>query len=151
MRLVVLLLVMFGLWPADALGQSVYKCVDDRGTTVFSERPCADDPAKMESVDTARALKTGTAPPEPIPESAKGAFLLGSLERCSRESDAVTARANVELAKIDRDMLAPGLDPVAVADLKVRRAETAERAPVEAMEAYKACVAKIDEMLRANN
>jgi hypothetical protein len=55
-----LLLLTFVLAPTAVMGQSVYKCIDDRGTTVYSQRPCADDPANVEKVDTSRSLKTGT-------------------------------------------------------------------------------------------
>lgn len=41
-------------------GQTVFKCKDNLGNPVFSQRPCADDPAKIETVDTSRSLKTGS-------------------------------------------------------------------------------------------
>lgn len=145
-----LLAVSMLLVAPACFAQSVYKCVDSQGTTVFSQTPCSDDPAGMQSVDTAQALKTATAVPEPLSERTKGAIALGGVERCISEQDAAIARANVELARIDRSMLEPGIDPVTLADLKVTRAEKAERAPAEAKEGFRACVEKIDEALRGS-
>lgn len=53
-------LLLAALLSGPAFGQKVYKCTDERGTTVFSQRPCSADPSKVSTVDTSSALKTGT-------------------------------------------------------------------------------------------
>lgn len=58
-RLILLpLLLMVAAFGANA--QSVYKCKDASGTTIFSQRPCSSDPAQVQSVDVSRSLKSGT-------------------------------------------------------------------------------------------
>lgn len=52
--------------PAPAPAQptrnntTVYKCVNADGSVVFAESPCAADPAKVETIDTAGALLRGS-------------------------------------------------------------------------------------------
>jgi hypothetical protein len=50
--------------PADSAAKHaatvVYKCTNQDGSVVFSEEPCSADPAKVETVDTSSALRTGS-------------------------------------------------------------------------------------------
>ena len=146
MKLILVLL----LSPSLAIGQSVFKC-EENGVTVFSQRPCADDPAKVESVDVTRANRTPTPPraaPVVMSESTKAALLLGQLQRCSDESDAVKKRYAVAIATAGRKMLTARIGEIAIADLKIEIAELEERAPKEAMDTYRTCVDGLKEETR---
>lgn len=46
--------------PTALVAQTVYKCTEADGSVVYSQRPCAADPAKVETIDTSAALKTGS-------------------------------------------------------------------------------------------
>lgn len=46
--------------PLPVMAQTVFKCTEPSGTTVYSERPCATDPAKVQTIDTSESLKTGS-------------------------------------------------------------------------------------------
>ena len=39
---------------------TVYKCKNADGSVVYSHEPCSSDPKKMETLDTAGALRTGS-------------------------------------------------------------------------------------------
>ncbi|MCB1934147.1 MAG: DUF4124 domain-containing protein [Candidatus Accumulibacter sp.] len=58
MRAPIVLALLLATTPATA--QKVYKCTAANGTTEFSQRPCSDDPDKVQTVDTSRSLKTGS-------------------------------------------------------------------------------------------
>lgn len=103
MRVVaVLLLLLLVLAPTVVTGQSVYKCVDDRGTTVFSQRPCADDPAKVETVDTSRALKTGTG--GAVAEQSEFAQMNQLRRRCDDRLRSVEDRYRRDYSRIAREI-----------------------------------------------
>jgi len=87
MRSVLLLLLM--ILAASSPSQSVYKCMQG-GTTVFSQKPCADDPAKMETVDTSRSLRTGTG--GSIAELGEMAAISDLRLKCSQHIGAVATR-----------------------------------------------------------
>jgi hypothetical protein len=104
--------MLLGLASAEVIGQSVYKCVDDRGTTVFSQRPCAEDPAKVETVDTSRALKTGTG--GAVAEQSEFAQMNQLRRRCDDRVTAVANRYGGEYGRISRE----------IASLEARSART---------------------------
>ena len=97
-----LLLLLLVLAPTAVTGQSVYKCVDERGTTVFSERPCADDPAKVETVDTSRSLKTGTG--GAVAEQSEFAQMNQIRRRCEERLESVEDRYRRDYARIAREI-----------------------------------------------
>lgn len=103
MRVVAFLLsLLLVLAPTAVTGQSVYKCVDDRGTTVFSQRPCADDPEKVETVDTSRALKTGTG--GAVAEQGEFAQMNQLRRRCDDRLTSVQDRYSREYGRIEREI-----------------------------------------------
>lgn len=56
----ILTLVLVLATPATLAAQTVYKCTEENGTVVYSEQPCAADPAKVETIDTSESLRTGS-------------------------------------------------------------------------------------------
>ena len=38
----------------------VYKCINDDGSVIYAQDPCSSDPKKMQTLDTAGALRTGS-------------------------------------------------------------------------------------------
>lgn len=103
MRLAMLPLLLFiGLASTGTAAQSVYKCVDARGTTVFSQRPCADDPAKVETVDTSRALKTGSG--GAVAEQSEFAQMNQLRRRCDDRLRAVQDRYGRDYGRIEREI-----------------------------------------------
>ncbi len=46
--------------PAVRNKAIVYKCAGADGSVVFSEKPCSNDPKKVQEIDTSGALKTGS-------------------------------------------------------------------------------------------
>lgn len=82
--------------------QSVYKCTDANGTTIFSQRPCSADPAKVQSVDVSRSLKSGTG--GAVAEQGEFSAMNEARRRCAvRESD-IGARYRAQNARLSRQI-----------------------------------------------
>lgn len=101
-RMDVLWAISLALVAHEATGQSVYKCVDARGTTVFSQRPCADDPARVETVDTSRALKTGSG--GSVAEQSEFAQMNQVRRRCDERIRAASSRYGGQFSRIEREI-----------------------------------------------
>lgn len=100
-----LLVVMAaGLLSAPACAQTVYKCKDDSGVVVFSQRPCAADPAKVETVDTSSALKTGTG--GSVAEQSEFAEANEVRRRCENRLNAIAGRYAANRDRISRQISA---------------------------------------------
>lgn len=76
--------------PMAAPSPQVYKCTDNAGTVVYSQRPCADDPAKVETVDTSRALRTGSG--GSVAEQGEFADLNAVRRDCDGRLNGISAR-----------------------------------------------------------
>ncbi|MFO1493316.1 MAG: DUF4124 domain-containing protein [Lysobacterales bacterium] len=97
-------LLLFFLVASPALGQKVYKCTDEGGTVVFSQRPCADDPKQMETVDTSRALRTGSG--GSVAEQGEFADLNAVRRACAERMNAITSRYDGQRRRITADIAA---------------------------------------------
>lgn len=97
-----ILLSVLLLSPALACAQTVYKCTDARGTVVFSQRPCAEDPEKVQTVDTSRAMRTGSG--GSVAEEGEFAQLNEVRRRCQGRSGAIADRYALEYARIGREI-----------------------------------------------
>lgn len=82
----------------------VYKCKDVNGTVVFSQRPCADDPAQVETVDTSRSLKTGTG--GSVEEQSEFAAMNEIRRKCAARLDGISGRYAAQRASIARQIAA---------------------------------------------
>ncbi len=82
----------------------VYKCKDANGTVVFSQRPCADDPARVETVDTSRSLKTGTG--GSVEEQSEFAAMNEIRRKCAARLDGISGRYAAQRASIARQIAA---------------------------------------------
>ncbi len=97
------------LCAAGANAQTVYKCVDARGTTEFSRTPCADDPAKMEAVDTSGSKRTGTG--GSVSELNEYAQMNELRRRCDARIQGIASaysgqhgRVNAQIADLERQI-----------------------------------------------
>lgn len=45
---------------STASGTVVYKCTNPDGSVIYSQTPCSSDPSKVQTLDTAPALRTGS-------------------------------------------------------------------------------------------
>jgi len=84
------LFLMVLLCCASASAQTVYKCTDERGTVVFSQRPCAQDPNSVQTVDVSRSMKTGSG--GSVAEQGEFAKMNEVRRRCEARTKAVTQR-----------------------------------------------------------
>ncbi len=91
-------IAMFLLLPSLAFGQSVFKCQGENGVTVFSQRPCADDPAKVEQVDTSRSLKTGSG--GSVESQSEFAQLNSVRRNCDNRIASINSRYNAQRGRI---------------------------------------------------
>lgn len=138
MRKLLSLLLMS--WVPLGYAQQVYKCVQDNGTTVYSRTPCAEDPAKVEVVDTSRALKVGSGPVDSLDPAVLTASEIGRKAACLREEEAIRKRYVEEFAQIDRRAEdAANRDPALVIELQVRRRELEKTEKAELKQAEKRC------------
>jgi vacuolar-type H+-ATPase subunit I/STV1 len=87
-----------------ALAQTVYKCTDDYGTVVFSQRPCADDPDKVTTVDTSRSLRTGSG--GSVAEEGEFAQMNEVRRRCENRSNAIAEHYRAEYERVSREITA---------------------------------------------
>ena len=84
------LFLMVLLFGAQAHAQTVFKCTDERGTVVFSQRPCAKDPSSVETVDVSRSMKTGSG--GSVADEGDFAKMNDVRRRCESRTNAITQR-----------------------------------------------------------
>lgn len=97
-----ILLSVLLLSPALACAQTVYKCTDASGTVVFSQRPCAEDPDKVQTVDTSRAMRTGSG--GSVAEEGEFAQLNEVRRRCQGRSGAISDYYAAQYKRIAREI-----------------------------------------------
>jgi hypothetical protein len=96
-----LALAVLTLMACAINAQTVYKCVDEHGTTEFSPTPCSDDPAKVEAVDTSDSLRTGSG--GSIAEQGEMAQLNTVKRQCAARLDGIASNYGAQYARIARE------------------------------------------------
>lgn len=91
------------LLSGHAMAQTVYKCKDESGTVVYSQRPCASDPAQVQTVDTSGALKTGSG--GSVAEQSEFAEANEVERRCEGRLNAVAGRYAASRNRIGAQIL----------------------------------------------
>jgi hypothetical protein len=125
--------------PATA--QQVYKCLDERGNPVYSQRPCADDPEDAVVVDTSRALKTSASPADSNGQLTASQF--GRNVVCERREYAIEQRKQRELEALERQIADYGRnDAILLRDLQSRQAALQSSYRKELKEAKALCLSE---------
>lgn len=109
-----LTLLLLSIAPLAA--QQVYKCKDSGGNPVYSQSPCSADPAAVETVDTSRALKTGSgaAPPDAA----------GDADSCTAKEQEISKQYAAANTKLERQMAELGNKDAALSrELGIRKDE----------------------------
>lgn len=101
MRALTILMLALAM-PTGLTAQTVYKCTNANGTIEFAERPCSDDPAKVETVDTSRSLLTGSG--GSLAEQAEFARMNDIRRTCDTRAAALADRYRQQYNRISRDV-----------------------------------------------
>ncbi|MGE4071162.1 MAG: DUF4124 domain-containing protein [Lysobacterales bacterium] len=109
--------LLAALLPMSPLAaQQVYKCKDASGNPVFSQSPCSADPAAVETVDTSRALKTGSG--GPVADAADDA------DSCAAKEQEISRQYAAANAKLERQIAELGSEDAALSrELGTRKDE----------------------------
>lgn len=114
MRTLSILMLALAL-PCALPAQTVYKCTNANGVVEFADKPCADDPAKVETVDTSRAQLTGSG--GSLAEQAEFTRMNEIKRNCDTRAAAMADRYRQQYTRISRS----------IADLEKRIAGTPYR------------------------
>lgn len=101
--------------PCSLPAQTVYKCTNANGVVEFADKPCADDPAKVETVDTSRSQLTGSG--GSLAEQAEFTRMNEIRRTCDSRVAAMADRYRQQYTRISR----------AIADLEKRISATPYR------------------------
>lgn len=98
LQILVLVLAM----PATLAAQTVFKCTEANGTTVYSDKACSADPTKVQTVDTTESLKTGSG--GSIAEQAEFATMNGIRRNCDARARSATERYAEQYRRIAKEI-----------------------------------------------
>jgi hypothetical protein len=80
----IIVLVALTAW-SDCSAQTVYKCKDKNGAPIFSQQPCASDPAKVETLEVKGIGKADPEAARAQKDSEDASFVSRSIDRKERE------------------------------------------------------------------
>ena len=88
--------------PTTLAAQTVYKCTEANGTVVYSERPCATDPAQVETIDTSPSLLTGSG--GSISEQGEFAQMNTVRRNCDSRVESIASRYADQYRRIAKEL-----------------------------------------------
>jgi hypothetical protein len=102
MRALAHLLLLALSTPVAVVAQTIYKCTESGGTTVYSEHPCSTDAAKIETIETVVAETASTR--DALAEQSEFVRLNDVRRQCDAQIESVANRYGAQLRRVANDI-----------------------------------------------